>query len=153
MKIGLIASTFDLLHAGHVHFIQRCMANCDTLVCALQTGIHDRPDKNSPVQTVYERWSQVRALRGVGPVIPYESEQDLLNLLKTTKHDVRFLGTDYVGKQFTGMDLYSYSTYDGDPIDGHIDTPYVMYIERNHNYSTSELRKRVAAAETKDDKK
>jgi glycerol-3-phosphate cytidylyltransferase len=131
MAVGLVASTFDLLHAGHVHLLEEAKLQCYYLICALQTGIPDRPDKNQPVQTVYERWRQVRALACVDQVIPYESEADLLNLLKTTPHDIRFLGSEYENKDFTGKEL-------GDEI---------VYIPRDHGYSTSELRVRVVAAE------
>jgi glycerol-3-phosphate cytidylyltransferase len=131
MAIGLVASTFDLLHAGHVHLLEQAAQRCAYLICALQTGIPDRPEKNQPVQSVYERWRQLQALDCVARIIPYESELDLLNLLQTTEYDIRFLGSEYEGKDFTGKEL----------------SCEFIYIPRLHGFSTSELRARVAAAE------
>lgn len=148
MKTGIIASTFDLLHAGHVHFIRACTNHCDYLVCALQTDVMDRQDKNRPVQSVYERYSQLEAVKGVRRIIPYESEKDLLNLLVTVPHQVRFLGTDYVDRDFTGQEIYGSNMYTEDQVDKYtIFHPCVIFIPRRHDYSTSSLRKRVADAQ------
>lgn len=147
MKTGIIASTFDLLHAGHVHFIRSCTNHCDYLVCALQTDVTDRQDKNRPVQSVYERYSQLEAVKGVRRIIPYESEKDLANLLVTVPHQIRFLGTDYVDRPFTGQDLYESNLYYEDLVDEHVIYPCVIFIHRKHDYSTSSLRKRVADAQ------
>ena len=130
-KIGLICSTFDLLHAGHVAFIEQAAADCDELWACLQTGIHDRPEKNQPVQTVYERWRQLNALRDVSVIIPYESENDLLSVVSTIPNHTRYVGSEYKGLPVTGAHF----------------ADEVVYIPRQHGYSTSELRRRVADAE------
>ena len=128
----MICSTFDLLHAGHVALIEYAASECDEVWVCLQTSIPDRPEKNQPVQTVYERWRQVNALRDVSQVIPYESEKDLDNLLATLPPHVRYLGSEYVGQGATGIRFAA----------------DVVYVPRLHDYSTSELRRRVASSET-----
>lgn len=149
MIVGLIASTFDLLHAGHVHFIRNAVENCDRLVCALQTAVTDRDGKNPPVQSVYERYTQLTAIRGVETIIPYESEKDLYNLLLTTRHHIRFLGEDYVDKTVTGSNLYKtfvrnvHELKDPNLI---IDFPCIVLLERRHDYSTTSLRQRIVNA-------
>jgi len=132
MQIGFTAGAFDLLHAGHVLMLQEAAEQCDYLIVGLHTDpTIDRPvTKNRPIQSVFERYVQLKALSVVNEIIPYETEQDLLTLLSTMNIDVRIIGEDYVDKEFTGSDL---------PI-------YVYYNSRNHNLSTSELRKRIKDA-------
>ena len=92
MRTGIIFSSFDLLHAGHVTMLQACKEQCDWLVVGLQTDpTIDRPQKNKPVQTIFERWAQLQALKPVDEIIPYESEQDLLNILGILPLDKRFI--------------------------------------------------------------
>ncbi len=127
--VGITASCFDLFHAGHVLMLQEAKEQCDRLVVALQTDpTIDRPEKNKPVQSVFERWVQVEGCKYVDQVIPYATEEDLLNILKSYHWDVRIIGEDYYGKKFTGSDL---------DID-------IYYNSRRHDFSTSELRKRIA---------
>ena len=127
-RIGITASCFDLFHAGHVLMLQEAKMQCDRLVVALQTDpTIDRPEKNKPVQSVFERWVQVEACKHVDHIIPYATEQDLLNILNSYMWDVRIIGEDYYGKEFTGSDLGI----------------EVYYNTRQHDFSTSELRKRI----------
>lgn len=126
--VGITASCFDLFHAGHVLMLQEAKEQCDRLVVALQTDpTIDRPEKNKPVQSVFERWVQVEGCKYVDQVIPYATEEDLLNILKSFNWDVRIIGEDYYGKQFTGSDL----------------DIEIYYNTRRHDFSTSELRKRI----------
>ena len=127
-SIGLVASSFDLLHAGHCVMLQDAKRKCDHLIAALQSDpTIDRPEKNKPVQTVEERKIQLQAIRYVDEVKQYNTEDDLEILLRKIMPDIRILGSDYKDKEYTGKDLY-------------ID---VYYHERNHGWSTSELRERV----------
>ena len=132
MEIGFTAGAFDLLHAGHVLMLQEAADACDYLIVGLHTDpTIDRPDaKNKPIQSVFERYVQLKALSVVDEIIPYETEEDLLTLLSTHKIDIRIIGEDYVDKDFTGKEL---------PIP-------VYYNSRKHSLSTSELRKRIKDA-------
>lgn len=125
---GLTASCFDLLHSGHVAMLEECKENCDYLIACLQTDpTIDRPEKNRPIQTVVERYIQLRGLGCVDEIIPYETEQDLIDILTVIKPDVRFLGEEYKDKDYTGRSLDISSFYNS----------------RQHRFSTSELRRRV----------
>lgn len=129
-RVGITASCFDLFHAGHVLMLQEAKEHCDYLIVALQTDpTIDRPEKNKPVQSVYERWAQVNACKYVDEIIPYETEEDLMNLLSSQMNriDVRIIGEEYKDKNFTGKYL---------DID-------IYYNKRRHNYSTTDLRKRI----------
>ena len=134
-RVGIVASCFDLFHAGHVLMLMEAKKECDRLVVALQSDpTIDRPEKNKPIQGMYERYLQVYSCEYVDAVVPYDTEDDLYNLLAGFSWDVRFLGMDYEGRtDFTGADL-------------HIP---IYYCSRKHDYSSSSLRDRILKASKK----
>lgn len=132
MKIGFTCGAFDLFHAGHNILLRDAKEYCDYLIVGLQTDpTIDRPQKNKPVQTVYERYVQLKNCTWVDEIIPYETETDLLNVIATNKIDVRFLGADYIDKTFTGDQLCDAMGIE------------IIFLNRYHNFSSSELRKRI----------
>jgi glycerol-3-phosphate cytidylyltransferase len=131
-RVGIVASCFDLFHAGHVLMLMEAKDHCDRLIVALQSDPSvDRPEKNKPVQALSERYIQLEACKYVDQIVPYDTEEDLYNLLAGYDWDVRFLGMDYIDREeFTGSDL---------------DIP-IHYCARRHNYSSSGLRERILKA-------
>ena len=128
IKRGFTCGCFDLLHAGHVVMLKEARENCDHLIVGLQTDPSiDRQEKNTPIQSVYERYIQLSSIEYVDTVIPYDTEQSLIDLLESQNIDVRFVGEDYKDKSFTGDYL---------PIK-------VQYTNRKHSFSTTNLRKKV----------
>lgn len=130
MKRGFTCGAFDLCHAGHMLVFQECKKVCDYLIVGLQTDPSlDRPEKNKPVMSLEERKVILESVKYVDEVVVYETEQDLYNLLKENPLgiDIRIIGADWKGKEYTGHDL---------PIPVHFNT-------RDHGFSTSELRRRV----------
>lgn len=125
MKIGFTASSFDLLHAGHVAMLKESKENCDFLIVGLNTN----PHKNGryPVQNIIERFTQLEAIKYVDKIVPYNSETELVDLLELYKIDKRFIGDDYRDKAFTGDHL---------PIE-------IFYNSRKHRFSSSALKKEV----------
>ena len=125
---GFTAGAMDLLHAGHVAMLEEAKSQCDYLIVGLHTDpTIDRPEKNKPIQTTFERFIQLKGCKFVDEIIPYDTEEDLIDLLQTFKPDVRFIGEDYRGKAFTGDEL---------PIK-------ITYTSRRHSFSSSNLRKKV----------
>ena len=103
MKIGITFSAFDLLHAGHVSMLAEAKQNCDYLIVGLHIDPSlERDNKNKPIQSLIERQIQLKGCKYVDEIICYESERDLLNILATTKWDVRIIGEEYRNKVFTG---------------------------------------------------
>jgi glycerol-3-phosphate cytidylyltransferase len=137
-KIGITFSTFDMLHAGHIAMLSEAKNHCDYLICGLQTDpTIDRPDtKNKPVQSIVERQIQLAACRYVDEVVVYQTEQDLVDLLLILPLDVRILGVEYENKEFSGRQECLHRGID------------IIYNGRDHSFSSSSLRKRVAEAET-----
>ena len=136
MKKGITFGAFDLFHAGHILMLEEAKTVCDYLIVAIQSDPSlDREAKNSPVQSVEEREIQVSACRYVDEVIIYDREVDLLEILDTFSWDVRILGDEYQNKDFTGREKYLGKCY---------------FNKRPHNFSTSELRDRVASKHFKE---
>ena len=128
MKKGITASTFDLLHAGHILMLKEAKSVCDYLIVALQVDpTIDRPEKNKPIQSYYERWVQLSAVKYVDEIIPYTTEDELNTILQNYEIDIRILGDEYYDRYFTGNDLQMEYHYN----------------KRTHGYSSTELRNRI----------
>jgi glycerol-3-phosphate cytidylyltransferase len=136
MKIGITFSAFDLLHAGHIKMLEEAKRQCDYLICGLQTDpTLDRPEKNKPTQTVVERYIQLKGCKHVDEIVPYATEQDLEDILRAFKIDVRIVGDEYQDKNFTGR---TYCEENGIAL---------YFNKRDHRFSSSGLRKVVADVE------
>ena len=136
-KIGITFSTFDLLHAGHIAMLAEAKNHCDYLICGLQTDpTINRPDtKNVPVQSIVERQLTLGACRYVDEIVVYSTEQDLIDLILTLPIDVRILGVEYEDTNFTGRN------------EGAGRGIQHVFNKRDHSFSSSSLRKRVAESE------
>ena len=136
-KIGITFSQFDMLHAGHIAMLAEAKNHCDYLIAGLQTDASiDRPDtKNPPVQSIVERQIQLSACRFVDEIVVYTTEQDLVDLILTLPIDVRILGSEYEDTNFTGRS------------EGQAMQIEHIFNTRDHSFSSSSLRKRVADAE------
>ena len=138
MRVGVTFSTFDLLHAGHVQMLREAKTQCDYLICCLQSDpTIDRPDeKNPPVQTMVERYAQLAAIKYVDEIIPYQTEQDVEDILQMYDIDVRVIGAEYRDGKFTGRAICAAREIE------------IYYNQRDHRFSTSDLRRRVCETET-----
>ena len=135
MKKGITFGAFDLFHAGHVVMLQEAKTVCDHLIVCIQSDPSlDRGDKNVPVQSIVERQIQVAACKYVDEIVVYDTEADVLEILRSIEWDVRILGDEYRDKDFTGRDET-------------LDRCY--FNTRPHSFSSSELRLRVVEKTTR----
>lgn len=133
MKIGFTCSTFDLLHSGHIAMLREAKEQCDYLIAGLQIDPSlDRKEKNSPAQTIVERYVQLSAVKYVDEIIVYLTERDLEDILEMFHIDVRILGDEYRNKPFTGRDICKKRGIQ------------LHFNKRDHRFSTSSLRQLVA---------
>lgn len=136
MKVGITFSAFDLLHAGHIKMLEEAKKQCDYLIVGLQTDpTIDRPEKNQPIQSVVERYIQLKGCKFVDEIVPYATEQDLEDILRSFDIDVRIIGDEYKHKNFTGRDYCEEKGI------------MLYYNKREHRFSSSGLRKEVAEKE------
>ena len=138
MKVGFTCSTFDLLHAGHIAMIREAKDQCDYLICGLQVDPSiDRKEKNKPVQTLVERYVQLSAVKYVDEIVPYVTEEDLVDILGMYDITIRILGDEYKDRDFTGKDVCQKRGID------------LYFNRRDHRFSSSGLRKRVYELENR----
>lgn len=132
MIIGITFSCFDLCHAGHVLMLEEAKTQCEWLVVGLQSDpTIDRPFKNKPAQSLYERYLQLKACKYVDEIIPYNTEKEIELILQTRHFDVRIIGEDYINKEIIGKKICEERGI------------RIYYNSRQHNLSTSELRQRI----------
>ena len=132
MNTGITFSSFDLFHSGHVAMLKEAKANCDFLIVGLQTDpTIDRPEKNKPIQSVFERYVQLEGCKYIDQIIPYATEQDIIDILLTYQITTRFIGEEYRSKDYTGKELC---------VDKGIE---IYYNKRQHSFSSSNLRQRI----------
>jgi glycerol-3-phosphate cytidylyltransferase len=138
MKTGITFSTFDLFHAGHVKMLEEAKTKCDYLIVGLQLDPSiDRPEKNKPTQSIIERYVQLKACKYVDEIIPYVTEDDLIDILSSFKIDIRIIGEEYQNKDFTGKEYCVKKIIE------------IYYNKRKHRFSSTALRKKVSESENK----
>ena len=134
--IGFTSVVGDMLHAGHALMLDECKKYCDYLYVGLiDDPTKDRPFKNKPVQSLFERYVQIVTHKAVDEVVPLEGEADLELALRSLPINVRFVGADYIGKDFTGKSICEELGIK------------IIYNKRNHKLSSTELRERIKVAE------
>ncbi len=126
-KVGLYPMAADILHAGHMLAIEEAKQNCDYLIVALNCV----PDGKLPVQSIYERFMQLRAVKWIDEIIPYQGKKDLELIASTLDYSIRFVGEDYIGK-----------TWDGKEIEQEL-AKKIHYLKRKHSLSSTELKNRL----------
>tara|TARA_Y100001970_G_scaffold142083_1_gene174811 strand:- start:1410 stop:1841 length:432 start_codon:yes stop_codon:yes gene_type:complete len=126
-RIGFTCSTFDLLHAGHTSMLAESKSKCDYLIVGLLCDpTHDRQEKQKPVQSMFERWVQLSSISYIDMIIPFSSEQDIIDMVLVIKPDIRIVGEEYKDMEHTGKGLCP-----------------IFYNSRKHSFSSTELRERV----------
>ena len=131
---GWTCGTFDVLHPGHIELFKDAKSKCDYLMVGLQTDpTVDRPEKNTPIQTLEERLIMLQAIKYIDEIVIYHTEDDLYAILKAMKPNIRINGVDWKDKKFTGCDL---------------DMQYHFH-QRNHSWSTTNIRERIYEEEKK----
>ena len=132
MIVGITFSSFDLFHSGHVAMLKEAKSNCDHLMVGVQTDpTIDRPEKNKPIQSVFERYVQLEGCKYIDQIVPYATEKEIEDILLTYKIDKRFIGEEYKTKDFTGKQIC---------VDKGIE---IYYNKRQHSFSTTNLRQRI----------
>ena len=123
--LGFTAGNFDLLHPGYIRCFREAKRHCDRFIVFLQIdpSLH-RKSKYKPVISLYNRYEALMSIRYIDDVYTYQTEEELYDLIKFWKPDIRILGEDYIGKPFTGDDL----------------PPRVVYTTRAHGWSTTKLK-------------
>ena len=128
-EIGIIAGNFDVLHPGYLKMFQEIEKHCEKLFILLHDDpTIERPHKKKPILSVNERREMLKQFTWHHTILTYNTEEELLFLIKSIDPDIRFLGNDYVGTEYTGREL---------------DIP-VHWISRSHGWSTTKFKQAIA---------
>ena len=127
MRTGITFSSFDLLHAGHVQMLREAKTQCDYLICALNAN----PTGKNPIQSLVERYIQLNGVRYVDEIIPYQNEEEVIDILSLYMPDVRIIGADYKFRDFTGKETCRQLGIE------------IYYNSREHKFSTTYLREKI----------
>ena len=135
--VGMVAGNFDLLHPGYIYTFEEAKKHCDKFLVFLQRDPNaTRYTKYKPVVPLYERYRILMSIQYIDEVYIYQTEEELYELIKFWKPDVRILGEDYLGKPFTGDDL----------------PPKIIYTTRSHGWSTTKLKDMITKQTIKQNK-
>jgi cytidyltransferase-like protein len=124
-KLGFTAGNFDLLHPGYIYTFETAKQHCEKFIVFLQRdpSLH-RKSKYKPIIPLYERYKTLMAISYIDEVFIYQTEDELLKLIEFWKPDLRILGEDYIGEDYTGKGLQ-------------ID---IIYTTRSHDWSTTRIK-------------
>ena len=126
---GIIAGNFDIIHPGYILLFNECKENCDYLILLLHEDPSiERPEKLKPILSLDERILILSSLKQIDEIVPYKLESDLLNLIQNMNIDIRFLGDDYINKEFTGKNL---------------NIP-IHFMNRSHGWSTTKYKQLIS---------
>lgn len=130
--VGFTCGTFDLCHPGHLVMFEQCKKHCDYLIVGLHSDPSlERSNKNKPIQTIFERYTQLKSCKFIDEIIPYDTELDLCNMIYILDINKRFLSEEYINTDNTAQDICKYKNIE------------LIFLERKHSYSSSDLRNRL----------
>ncbi len=128
--VAFTAGNFDIIHPGYTATFEEAKRHCDKFIVFLHGDPSaTRNTKYRPVVPYYDRYKMLMSIKHIDEVYMYQTEEELHDLMSTFDLDVRILGEDYLGKPFTGDDLYH----------------EVIYTTRSHEWSTTKFKNRIAA--------
>ena len=128
MNKGVIAGNFDVIHPGYVKTFKECKENCDHFTILLHSDpTIERPEKLKPILSLEERMEALYSIKYIDKIQAYTYEKELIEILKNGDFTIRFLGDDYLDKDFTGS---------------HLNIP-IHYISRDHGWSTTKFKNAI----------
>ena len=126
---GFIAGNFDVIHPGYIKTFKECKENCDHFTILLHSDpTIERPNKLKPILNIDERIEVLSSIKYIDDIQVYTYEKELIKILKNGDFTIRFLGDDYIDRDFTGS---------------HLNIP-IHYISRDHGWSTTRFKKLIA---------
>jgi len=131
--IGFTNGCFDLLHPGHIWFLEQCKQKCDKLIIAINSdsSITKLKGRNRPILNQRERTILIAALASTDLVITFE-ETTPLSLIERLQPDCLFKGSDYSVESIVGYDEVTSSS-------GRV------LLADNVGFSTTEIIDRIAS--------
>lgn len=124
MQIGFFPMVADILHCGHVLSLEEAKKHCDYLI----VGLHCNPSYKNPQQSIYERYIQLRAVKWIDEIIPYENIEKDADMFTSLDFHVYFLGEDHKNDDWEHKEKIENME------------KKIVYLKRNHGYSSTKIK-------------
>jgi len=105
-KIIFTNGCFDILHVGHVKYLEKAKKLGDILIVGINSdnSVKKLKGDKRPINNLYDRSCVLASLNSVDFVIPFEEETPI-KLIEAIVPDILVKGGDYKGKQVIGEDI------------------------------------------------
>lgn len=127
----VVNGTFDIIHLGHLKLLEYARSFPNSYVLVLTDGdrrIRQLKGNDRPINNEYERCSLLFALKYVDRVETFDSDQELIDLIKDFEPDVMVKGSDYKDKPIIGAEYCK----------------EIKFYDRLGNYSTTNKIQNIA---------
>lgn len=106
MKKIFVNGSFDILHVGHVRLLAYAKSLGASLLVAIDTDRRIKELKGStrPINSQSERIEMLTSFRSVDQVETFDSDDELINIIKNYEPDIMVKGSDYKGQPIIGSD-------------------------------------------------
>ena len=116
---------FDILHHGHFRMIEYASSLGDRLVIGIDTDerIKRMKGENRPYHNTFERLHNLKLIKGVDNVFVFNTDDDLIELIRKYEPDIFVIGSDYKDKPIIGSEY----------------AKEIRYFDRLDNFSTTDI--------------
>ena len=107
MKI-IVNGSFDIVHLGHIRLLQYAKSFPNAYVYVLidtDRRIKELKGNDRPINTEYERATLLSILKLVDRVYIFDTDEELVNLIRNYEPDIMVKGSDYKGKPIIGAEF------------------------------------------------
>ena len=105
-SIGFTNGCFDLLHEGHINFLEKAKSKCNYLVVGINSDKSIKKIKGNkrPILNLKQRKRIIKSIKYVDKVMVFNQETPI-NLIKKIKPDIIFKGGDYKKENVVGYNF------------------------------------------------
>ena len=106
MSVIVVNGTFDILHVGHIMLLNTARSMGDYLLVCIDTDRRVKELKGDlrPINNQTDRRTMLSNIKAVDQVEFFDSDEDLINILKAHNPDIMVKGSDYRGKDIVGAE-------------------------------------------------
>ena len=105
MKRIFVNGTFDIVHRGHLELLEYAY-NLGTVLVAIDTDrrVQELKGTNRPINNQNDRAYLLRSLKFTSGVVTFDTDQELIDTIKSYQPDIMIKGSDYRNKPIIGAE-------------------------------------------------
>lgn len=125
-----VNGTFDVLHLGHMQLLSLAGNSGDNLLVAIDSDrrVAEKKGNTRPIFDQRYRSDMLRYIRGVNGVVIFDTDKELIDIIKNYSPDIMIVGSDYRNKPVIGSEY----------------AKNLIFYERNTKYSSTEIIKNIS---------